>query len=304
MDRHKRYLIAAFLFYFPFTAKLPLAAESQTPLRVEAMTQLRSLSEAGQRPKIAIIIDDLGHTWGAGARAIHLPGPVAYSILPYTRFSTRLATLARKYGKEVLLHMPMEPEDHRHPESPGTLRHDMSRDQFMLTLRAGLEAVPHVIGINNHMGSLLTQQPLAMTWLMEELQRDGRLFFVDSRTTPASVATRLARSHGLAHLPRNVFLDHDRDPNTIERQFDLLKAQAKRTGFALAIGHPYPETLEILERRLGALDGEVDLVPVSSQVRPAKPRVAAAASAGIDDPQASSSAPVFTRGHTHNFPTP
>lgn len=305
MDRRQRLTIVACGLLLAFLVSRPVpAAEERGAFPSPALIERLQNSPSTGRARIAIIIDDLGNTWGNGVRAILLPGAVAYSILPFTQFSTRLADLAHSREKEVLLHMPMEPEGHQ-PESPGTLRRDMTREQFALTLNAGLTAVPHVIGINNHMGSLLTQQPQAMTWLMEELKRDGRLFFVDSRTSPSSVADRFARLHGLAHLPRNVFLDHDRNAESIEQRFDELIARAKRRGFALGIGHPHAETLAILERRLTDIDAlGVELVPLSQAVHPTQNKMAAAGGSDGEDPISNYDVPIFARGQPSPQPAP
>lgn len=279
-----------------------LPAKETIALPVQAETALRVLPVA--RPaKIAIIIDDLGYSWRNGARAVALPGPVAFAILPFTRFSTRLAKMANQRSKEVLLHLPMEPEGH-HAEAPGTLRKNMDRNEFMALLRASLAAVPYVIGINNHQGSLLTQQPREMTWLMEELQRDGRLFFVDSRTSPHSIANRYARIHGLAHVPRNIFLDHERTPQAVNEQFEALVTLAKRRGFALAIGHPYPETLDMLEQQLPNLvERGIELVAVSSVIGVSLPTRIAAGSSG-DNPISSMLSPVVAHNKAIELPEP
>ena len=141
-----------------------------------------------RRPRIAIIIDDLGYERQAGERAISLPGPLAYAILPDTPRATYLAEAAHADGKEVLLHLPLQAErDHEYRE-PGTLLLDMSHRQFSRTFAGSFESIPHAIGVNNHRGSLLTRHPGHMAWLMEEIEKQRNLFFVDSYTTASSVA--------------------------------------------------------------------------------------------------------------------
>jgi hypothetical protein len=130
---------------------------------------------------------------------------------------------------------------------------EMERKQFYETLLADLEAVPHAVGANNHMGSLLTRHPGMMKWLMVGLKSYGGLFFIDSRTSEESVAADMAREKGLPAAIRDIFLDHERKEATIERQLDNLLAAAKTNGSAIGIGHPYPETLTVLARRLPGL---------------------------------------------------
>jgi polysaccharide deacetylase 2 family uncharacterized protein YibQ len=145
----------------------------------------------------------------------------------------------------------------------------MDQETFLATLRDNLQAVPHVIGVNNHMGSQLTQNPEAMDWLMTELKQQG-LFFIDSRTSADSLAMATAISQQLPTDERDVFLDHERTQAFISKQFDYLLKLAKRDGHALAIGHPYPETLDLLEQRLPQLQAQgIELVSISELLQPA-----------------------------------
>ena len=208
---------------------------------------------AGATPRIAIIIDDLGYQRAAGERAIALPGDVAFAILPGTPHARHLATRARTAGREVLLHLPMAAEDPDVPMDPGGIGPSPDRASLEEALRRGLAAVPYAVGINNHMGSGLTRESEPMAWLMEELRRLGWLYFVDSRTTPLSVAADSARAAGVPVLSRDVFLDADPSPDAVEREFRRLVALARRDGQAVAIGHPYPDTLALLERELPRL---------------------------------------------------
>ncbi len=236
---------------------------------------LGGLSQAGERdeltpvslkPVVGLIIDDLGDRLGAGERAIALPGHVTYSILPQTTFSRHLAELAHHQGKEVMLHQPMQPQGD-HPMGPGGLSLHMTRQEFISTLRANLESVPHARGLNNHMGSLLTRHPGQMGWLMHELWQQDNLYFVDSTTTNQTVALKVALEHHLPGLRRNIFIDHARDEAAIRAQFQRFVAQAKAVGTSLAIAHPYPETLLVLEELLPTLSEQgIRLVPISELI--------------------------------------
>lgn len=229
------------------TAQAAVATESGRPLR----------------PAIAIIIDDMGQQLGAGARAIMLPAPLTYSFLPHTPYVKPLATLVHNRRKEVMMHLPMEALDHR-PMGPGGLSPGMKHRDFIHVILEDLATVPYVQGINNHMGSLLTQQELPMRWLMEEITRHKPLYFIDSHTTKYSVARKVAMEYRIPSLRRQVFLDHDLDPAAIAYQFRRLLKLARRQGVALAIGHPHPETLDFLEQALPLLDAEgIDVLLVS-----------------------------------------
>lgn len=228
-------------------------------------------------PRIAIIIDDLGYQKAAGERAIGLPGPIAYAILPNTPRDAYLARFAHAKGKEVLLHLPLQAVQDRSAVGDSLLL-DMTRQQFLQAFANSIEAVPHVVGVNSHRGSLLTRHPGHMGWLMEEILDRGDLFFVDSYTTAESVALRVANESGVPALRRDVFLDPDPEPETLVREFARLKKLARQQGFAVGIGHPYAGTLEFLERALPSLAEEgFDLVSISDLVASREDAVSATA---------------------------
>lgn len=213
-------------------------------------------------PVISIIIDDIGPALQPGQRAIGLPGPVAFAFLPHTQHSAQLAKVAAQRNKEVLLHLPMQAVQDG-PLGPGAVTLEMDQVEFIATVRRALAAVPHVSGVNNHMGSLLTRHPGHMTWLMRELKAQGDLFFLDSRTSDQTVAEQMAREQGVPALRRHVFLDHDPAPAAVAAEFERLVALARRQGYAIAIGHPYTSTLSLLEQRLPQLKGQgVELIPL------------------------------------------
>jgi len=164
-----------------------------------------------------------------------------------------------------MLHLPMQAIERR--VDAGALTRQQSREEFLATLRDDLQRIPYIRGVNNHMGSLLTQIPERMQWVMEELARHKDLFFIDSRTTPRTVAYHQAVNQGLPSLRRNVFLDNNTDITAINRQFIKLLAIARRQGTAVAIGHPYPETLTYLENMLPALPLlGIQLLPASQLI--------------------------------------
>ncbi|RME33983.1 MAG: divergent polysaccharide deacetylase family protein [Gammaproteobacteria bacterium] len=208
---------------------------------------------ATQGPVVALLIDDMGYRLEEGEAALGLPGPLAYSFLPYTPHARALAEQARALGREILLHLPMEAERDNHLLGPGALLGSMDRARIEQTLEADLAALPPVIGVNNHMGSRLTREPMPMHWLMEGLRRHGGLIFIDSRTTAATVAATVARQYGLAQLSRDVFLDNRDDPAAIREQFRRWLRRAWLHGHSLAIAHPRPATLAVLALELPRL---------------------------------------------------
>ena len=151
---------------------------------------------------------------------------------------------------------------------PAEINIDMSRSRVGAVFDEALAAVPYVIGINSHRGSLLTRHPGHMQWLMEEIRERGNLFFIDSYTHHESVALQIAHETGVSATKRDVFLDPDRSPETVAREFERMKTLARQRGQVVAIGHPYPSTLELLERELPRLLEEgFELVNVSELVQ-------------------------------------
>ena len=204
------------------------------------------------RAQIAIIIDDLGEQQLGGQHALSLPGPVAMAFLPGARFTAAQAALAHQRGKEVLLHLPLQPggDARAHPTA---LKVDTGHDQLREYFRAALDSVPYARGVNNHQGSLMTEQAQAMDWLMREVAQRPGLYFIDSRTSTGSLAYRAARAHGVPSAERNVFLDTLRGEAAVRASFHELIARAHRDDRALAIGHPYPETFRVLNEELPGL---------------------------------------------------
>lgn len=218
-------------------------------------------------PRVAIIIDDLGYRHSDGLRAVALPGPVTVAVLPGTPLGSSLARAAHAAGKEVIVHLPLEASVDDGLEEPGGIRLDTTRRAFKTAFDAAVDGVPHAVGLNNHRGSLLTRHPGHMRWLMEEIGRQDGWYFVDSFTTPQSVALDIAQEHGIPAARRDVFLDARLDRASIVREFERLKRIARRHGTAIGIGHPFPETLAFLEEALPELEAEgIRLVALSSVV--------------------------------------
>jgi len=220
------------------------------------------------KPAIALIIDDLGHRRRAGVRAVTLKGPVAVAILPHTRHSMLLAELAHLRAKEVLLHLPLQPEDLDWQPDPGGIGMRAGEAELLRILRKNLQVMPHVSGVSNHMGSLFTRQPAHMAWIMRELRRQNDLFFVDSYTHPGSVGLEVANAFQVPAVKRDVFLDDDPSPEAVALQFARLKKLARERGHAVGIGHPRDATLRVLEQEIPRLADEgYELISVTQMIR-------------------------------------
>ena len=212
----------------------------------------------------AIIIDDLGQNLEAARQLLALPYSLTFSVLPHLRDSAETAEEARRAGREVMLHLPMEPEaGSQASPGKGEIRVGMTSFEVEHILQSDLASVPHAVGVNNHMGSRATADPRLMAAVMRSLA--GRhLYFVDSRTTAASVALEAARQQGLPAFYRSVFLDDTETVPYTLGQLRQFRRVLEEQGAALAIGHPYPTTIAALAKFLPELErDDVQLAPAS-----------------------------------------
>ncbi|HEX9641343.1 MAG TPA: divergent polysaccharide deacetylase family protein [Candidatus Krumholzibacteria bacterium] len=224
--------------------------------------------------RLAIVIDDWGHNLaGPARRLLNLPAPLTIAILPNLRYSRRILTEANRAGKRTLLHLPMEPEPGG-DTSPGeqAISVDMSEGEIHDLTAALLDGMNGVCGVNNHMGSRATQYPVTLRPVMEVLARRG-LFFLDSVTTPQSIAYRVARERGVPAARNDLFLDDDtEDPDLVEARLWKLVELARRYGHAVGIGHVNEATATALERVLPRLlPDDVQLVPLDDLVHALPP---------------------------------
>jgi uncharacterized protein len=214
-----------------------------------AATHDTSLSPQTSGAKLAIILDDLGNDRAAAEAIFALPYPLTISVLPDHAHSAEIAEEAHRRGYEVMLHLPMQSLGNEKPEAQ-ELHPGMTAGDVTLLVDQMLQAVPYAVGINNHQGSQATSDPALMSELMPIL-RGRQLFYIDSRTTAATVAFDTAREHGVRCAFRNVpFLDDLAEVNAVRKQLELALRGAHEKGEAVAIGHPHPATLQALSELL------------------------------------------------------
>lgn len=210
-------------------------------------------------PRLAIIIDDLGTDRAADDAVLALRFPLTASVLPNNAFSADVADGAYRCGDHVMLHLPMEAASESEPggaqPEPVELRVGMNGHQVRSILASMLATVPHAGGVNNHEGSRATSDPALMKALMAALRERG-LYFIDSRTTAATVAYAAAESVGVPAASRKVFLDDTPTRAAVLEQLDLAARDARRDGSAIAIGHPHAETIEALSEGVPRLEAE------------------------------------------------
>ncbi|WNC72556.1 divergent polysaccharide deacetylase family protein [Thalassotalea psychrophila] len=226
-----------------------------------AVNLFAASANAQSKDKIAIVIDDIGYR-ATDKTALQLPKQVTFSVLPHTPFGRELAEQGNQQQREILLHVPMESINNL-LLGPGALTSTMDEANVKKTLAASIADIPHVIGINNHMGSLLTQKSDPMSWTMQFL-KDNDLFFLDSRTSKYSQAEYIAQRVGVPSLHRHIFLDNKIDEHYIEQQFKKLIRSSKRNGAVVAIAHPHPATVRVLKKMIPTLAARnIELVTIS-----------------------------------------
>jgi len=208
-------------------------------------------SQADQRPVLSLVIDDLGYSLENGKAAIGLDGDHTYAILPGAVYSKKLAHYAHQLNKEVILHMPMQSIRSSAAHEPDALNEAMDEDELTGNVHSLLAQIPFIRGVNNHMGSHLTEFDFFMRPVMDSIRSyDPSFYFLDSRTSPRSVAFIQARDAGLSTISRDVFLDNDPNITAIELQYNIWLTRARAQGSAIAIGHPYSHTLQVLQHSL------------------------------------------------------
>lgn len=201
------------------------------------------------RPRLALIIDDVGLDTAAAARVLALDIPLTIAILPYADAAAATARTAEAGGRDVLVHVPMEPLGLDDP-GPNALRVDLSDTDLRARIRWAMARVPGAIGLNNHMGSRFTRDPRAMRVALGAIAEQGPLF-IDSLTTPDSRGSAVAEGLGLAVLQRDIFLDHVIEADAIQAQLAAAQSLARSQGYAVLIGHPHGLTLDALESWIG-----------------------------------------------------
>jgi polysaccharide deacetylase 2 family uncharacterized protein YibQ len=221
-------------------------------------------------PRMALVIDDLGYARPElVTRLCAQPVPLDVAVLPYQEYTRPSAEIAHGRGKEVMLHLPMEPLGYPGPgknPGPDAVMYDLTEAQVRARVRKALADIPYRKGVNNHMGSRITPDQARMTWVLEEIKAKG-CFFVDSRTEKDSVAFDVARDLAVPAVQRQVFLDDDKDFAAIQKQWERALGLAREHGQVLAIGHIYPETVAALETLVPTARDKVTFVFASALVK-------------------------------------
>ncbi|MBU1233465.1 MAG: divergent polysaccharide deacetylase family protein [Proteobacteria bacterium] len=220
---------------------------------------------ASSLPMVAIIIDDMGYHEKIGSQLLALPINLTFSFLPSAPFTPELEEQAFQTGRVVLLHLPMEPKSKEWDPGQGALLTGQDRNQQKALFYQNLQGVPHAVGMNNHMGSLYTENRAVMADLMELVHAQG-MFYVDSFTTAASQGLAAARAANVPAARRHIFLDNVHSPDKVCKQLEKLVLSAEKEGWAIGIGHPNEATLSALTTCRGKFMERVRLVSAQELV--------------------------------------
>lgn len=244
------------------------------PEPVRAIKPARLKSDTASEKKestrmVAVVIDDMGEDLNFLKELINLKVPLTVAILPDSSFARESAELAAKNGLEVIIHLPLEAFNNHISSggAEGLITTSMSPQDIRSILERNLRLLPQARGLNNHMGSKATSSETLMEIIISFLQ-EKNLYFLDSKTSPRSVAYDLALKKKVPAASRQVFLDADEDRTRIKDRMMELFNLARKNGQAIGIGHPFPETLEVLRAFLPrAAEFSLQLVPVSALVK-------------------------------------
>jgi len=244
---------------------------------IVAVTSVLVFTAPAFAGKLAIVIDDFGYRPHNENQVLAMPAAISVAVLPDAPHAREMATKAHNMGHEVLIHLPMAPLS-KQPLEKDTLRPDMSSDEIERIIRNAVDNVPYAVGLNNHMGSAMTSSLFGMQKVMQALARYD-LYFLDSMTIGNSQAMRAATGTGVKVIKRKVFLDDTQNEADIRRQFNRAVELARRNGSAIAIGHPHPSTVRVLQQMLPTLPPDITLVRPGSL---------------LNEPQIDTSKPVLT----------
>lgn len=239
---------ASELLFKPAPRPAPIVRPEPEP-RVKPLPP--STAWMSSKPKIVFVIDDIGHTKKQEYLFNRLGSQITYAILPNLRYSKYFADLSTDTGAEVILHQPLEASDNTIP-GPGLITDQMESWHVRDVLNRNLNAIPHRVGMNNHMGSGSTQNPELMQTIMTELKR-RQFFYLDSYTSSKSVGWKTAKSMGMPILKRDVFLDNADNQPAIRKQVEDLALIARKRGYAIGIGHDRYNTLKVISEEIPKL---------------------------------------------------
>ena len=262
------FLALSLAFFYILKTASPGKKPGRQVVRISTPKEKIPEEGAGFRalPQLALIIDDGGYNMENFKEMLGIGKPLTYAILPFTPHAREAALLAYRDGSEVMLHLPMEPKNgEQYSLEKNTVRTGMDSKRVQKILEDALKQVPHVRGINNHMGSKATEDPQVMEALMQVLKKEG-LYFIDSNTSVQTLGPEMARKAGVASRRNDRFIDREKDIEAIKEAVRLAMRKAKQEGRAVAIGHPHPLTARAIKEMISEIEKEGIRLVFASEV--------------------------------------
>ncbi len=262
------FLALSLAFFYILKTAPPGKKPGRQVVRISIPKEKIPEEGAGLRssPQLALIIDDGGYNMENFKEMLGIGKPITYAILPFTPHAREAALLAHREGSEVMLHLPMEPHNgEQYALEKDTVRIGMESRQVQKILEDALKQVPHVRGINNHMGSKATEDPQVMEALMQVLKKEG-LYFIDSNTSFQTLGPEMARKAGVASRRNDQFIDREKKIEAIKNAIRLAMRKAKQEGRAVAIGHPHPLTARAIKEMISEIEKEGIRLVFASEV--------------------------------------
>ncbi|MCI0454856.1 MAG: divergent polysaccharide deacetylase family protein [Candidatus Dadabacteria bacterium] len=223
-----------------------------------------------QKPKLVIIVDDLGLNREPIDKLIKIPAQLSFAVLPHLPYSRYAAEAASNNGLDVILHLPMEPTDSSGyaavDAGEDVLFMGLPKDKILDKLEKNLASIPYIKGVNNHMGSKFTESNELMELILQRIKSKG-LFFIDSKTSRAAIGYQVAKKLGMKAAVRDLFLDEDsQEISYIRSQLEKLISISKEKGYAIGICHPYSNTVKVLSQDIPEIKQEIEIIPASRVV--------------------------------------
>ena len=262
------FLALSLAFFYILKTASPGKKPGRQVVRISIPKEKIPEEGAGLRssPQLALIIDDGGYNMENFKEMLGIGKPITYAILPFTPHAREAALLAYRDGSEVMLHLPMEPKNgEQYSLEKNTVRTGMDSKRVRKILEDALKQVPHVRGINNHMGSKATEDPQVMEALMQVLKKEG-LYFIDSNTSFQTLGPEMARKAGVASRRNDQFIDREKKIEAIKNAIRLAMRKAKQEGRAVAIGHPHPLTARAIKEMISEIEKEGIRLVFASEV--------------------------------------
>jgi len=249
---------------------LEVGSRRYTTHRIEVTRDHRTVTkmpEPSKKPQLALVIDDFGYSKnGVVESFLQVDLALTLSVIPTLPHTVYFLNRINEEKKQALLHLPMEAEEFT--SDVNSVLTSMSDAEIDSLVGFYIDETPGVSGVNNHLGSLATQDRRVMTAVLNVIRARG-LFFLDSLTSSKSIAYNTAKSLGVPAARNDIFIDADtEDPNVVAARLERLLEIARNRGYAIGIGHPMPWTLEAIrayEERFK--DSEVELVFLSALVQ-------------------------------------